>query len=417
MSYSRRQLEAFGEPFGNSATQKKLGGGYIAGFGGDSPQQQSQPSSQSVTTSNIPDWAIPYATKNLGLAEALTDKNANNYQTYEGNRVADFSDLQKQAYGDIAGMQPNAGVSNAMNQTQNMYNQSANAAPYNARNFGNQYGQGPQFNNMGLGYLAANAPQLNNYQMGQADQVSGNNVRNQNIDAAQSGYQANLNDYQMGPASQVRSQNFGQQSVRDYMSPYQQNVTDFQKDRAIDDYGRNLPGQNAQAVGAGAFGGSRQAIVSAEGQRNLQNQLGGIQAIGSQNAYQNAQQQFNADQARRMQAQMSNQQAGLTVGQQNLASRLQTQALGAGQNMQMAMANLSNQQQANVQNAANNLQAQGMNADQALRAALANQGANLTVGQQNLASNLQTQALGSGQNMQAQLANQNAFAQQQGLGM
>jgi hypothetical protein len=304
-----------------------------------------------------------------------------------------------------------------MNQTQDAYNRSANAGAYNAQNFGNQYGSGPQFQNMGLGYLAANAPQLNNYQMGQADQVSGNNVSNQNINAAQSGYQANLNDYQMGPASQVRSQNFGQQSVRDYMSPYQQNVTDFQKDQAIMDYGRSLPGQNAQAVGSGAFGGSRQAIVSAEGQRNLQNQLGGIQAAGSQNAYQNAQQQFNADQARRMQAQMSNQQAGLTVGQQNLASRLQTQALGAGQNMQMAMANLSNQQQANVQNAANNLQAQGMNAEQALRAALANQGANLTVGQQNLGANLQTQALGSGQSMQAQLANQGAYGQMQGLGM
>ena len=415
MSYSRRQLEALGEPFGNSATQKKLGGGYIAGFGGDSPQQQ--PSSTSTTTSNIPDWAIPYATKNLGLAEALTDKNANNYQTYQGNRVADFSDQQKQAYGDIAGMKPNAGVGDAMNQTQDAYNQSANAAPYNSQDFGNQYGSGPQFNQMGLGYLAANAPQLNNYQMGQADQVSGNNVNNQNINAAQSGYQANLNDYQMGPASQVRSQNFGQQSVQDYMSPYQQNVTDFQKDQAVLDYGRKLPGQNAQAVGAGAFGGSRQAIVSAEGQRNLQNQLGGIQAVGSQNAYQNAQQQFNADQARRMQAQMSNQQAGLTVGQQNLASRLQTQALGAGQDLQVAMSNLSNQQQSNVQNAANNLQAQGMNADQALRAALANQGANLTVGQQNLGANLQTQALGSGQSMQAQLANQGAYGQMQGLGM
>jgi hypothetical protein len=377
----------------------------------------SAPSSQTITQSNVPDWAIPYATETLGKAQALTDINKNKYQQYKGERVAGFDPMQQQAFTDLQGMQPNAGIGDAMNQTQDMYNQSANAGAYNAQEFGNQYGTGPQFQNMGLGYLAANAPQLNNYQMGPADQVSGNNVRNQNIDAAQSGYQANLNDYQMGPASQVRSQNFGQQSVRDYMSPYQQNVTDFQKEQAIMDYGRNLPGQNAQAVGSGAFGGSRQAIVAAEGQRNLQNQLGGIQAAGSQNAYQNAQQQFNADQARRMQAQMSNQQAGLTVGQQNLASRLQTQALGAGQNMQMALANLSNQQQANVQNAANNLQAQGMNADQALRAALANQGANLTVGQQNLGANLQTQALGSGQSMQAQLANQGAFGQMQGLGM
>ena len=204
-------------------------------------------------------------------------------------------------------MTPNAGTGNAMNQTQDAYNQSANAGPYNAQNFGNQYGRGPQFQNMGLGYLSANAP--------------------------------NLNQYQMGPASQVGSQNFGQQDAQDYMSPYQQNVTDFQKQEAVKDYSRALPGMGAQASGAGAFGGTRHALVAAEGQRNLQNQLGGIQAIGSQNAYQNAQQQFNADQARRQQAQLANQQAGLTVGQANLGANLQTQALGSGQSMQAQLAN------------------------------------------------------------------------------
>ena len=34
MSYSRRQLEAFGEPFGDSCTQSKAGGGRIYGGGG-----------------------------------------------------------------------------------------------------------------------------------------------------------------------------------------------------------------------------------------------------------------------------------------------------------------------------------------------------------------------------------------------
>jgi hypothetical protein len=382
-----------------------------------SPSPSPAPSSTSQTTSNIPDWAIPYATKVLGNAQNLTDINQNPYQQYQGNRVADFNPLQNQSFNNIAGMTTNAGTGNAMNQTQDAYNRSANAGAYNAQNFGNQYGSGPQFQNMGLGYLAANAPQLNQYQMGQANQVSGNNVNNQNINAAQSNYRPDLQEYQMGPASQVRSQNFGQQFAQDYMSPYQQNVTDFQKQEAVKDYGRQLPGMGAQASGAGAFGGTRHALVAAEGQRNLQTQLGGIQAAGSQNAYQNAQQQFNADQARRQQAQMSNQQAGLTVGQQNLASQLQTQGLRAGQNLQVAMSNLSNRQQANVQNAANNLQAQGMNAEQAMRAALANQQAGLTVGQQNLQSQLQTQALGSGQSMQAQLANQGAYAQMQGLGM
>jgi hypothetical protein len=134
----------------------------------------------------------------------------------------------------------------------------------------------------------------------------------------------------------ANAQNFGQQSAQNYISPYQQGVTDVQKNEAIRDYGRNLPGQNAQAVGSGAFGGSRQAIVAAEGQRNLQNQLGGIQAVGSQNAYQNAQQQFNADQARQMQSQLANQSAyGQTQGlgmQQNLASNqqaMQNAQLGA----------------------------------------------------------------------------------------
>ena len=272
-----------------------------------SPQQQQQPTNTSQTTSNIPDWAIPSATKNLGRAEALTDINQNPYQTYQGNRVADFNPLQNQAFTNVAGMTTNTGTGNAMNQTQDTYNRSANAAPYNAQNFGNQYGSGPQFQNMGLGYLSANAPELN--------------------------------QYQMGPAERVRSQNFGQQSAQDYISPYQQFVTNFQKEEAVRDYNRGAPAAGAGASRAGAFGGSRQAIVESEANRNLQNQLGGIQAAGSQNAYMNAQQQFNADQARRMQSQMANQQAGLTVGQQNLQSQLQTQALGSGQSMQAQLAN------------------------------------------------------------------------------
>ena len=247
----------------------------------DNDDPPSQATNTTQTTSNIPDWAIPYATKNLGSAQALTDVPTNPYQTYAGNRVADFNPLQEQAYANVAGMTTNAGTGNAMNQTQDAYNQFANAGPYNAQNFGNQYGSGPQFQNMGLGYL--------------------------NVDA----------------------QKFGQQDAQDYMSPYQQNVTNFQKDEAVRDYSRQLPGMGAKAAGAGAFGGTRHALVAAEGQRNLQDQLGGIQAKGSQNAYLNAQQQFNDDQTRRQQAQTSNQTAygtmqglGMT---QNLAANLQAQ--------------------------------------------------------------------------------------------
>ena len=57
-------------------------------------------------------------------------------------------------------------------------------------------------------------------------------------------------------------------AISAYMSPYMQNVVDYQKEQAIRDYSRGLPGMGAAAARSGAFGGSRHAIVEAEGQRN-----------------------------------------------------------------------------------------------------------------------------------------------------
>jgi hypothetical protein len=105
-----------------------------------------------------------------------------------------------------------------------------------------------------------------------------------------------------------------------------QNVVDYQKEQAIKDYSRGLPGMGAAAARSGAFGGSRHAIVEAEGQRNLQNQLAGIQALGTQSAY---------DQA------MRNQQFGANLGLQGLG---QAGQLGA------QLGNIgSAEQQANLQ--------------------------------------------------------------------
>jgi hypothetical protein len=136
-------------------------------------------------------------------------------------------------------------------------------------------------------------------------------------------------------------------AVSAFMSPYQQNVTDFQKQQAVMDYGRQLPGMNAAASSKGAFGGSRQAIVESEGQRNLQDTLAGIQATGSQNAFQNAQQaqQFGAN-------------LGMTGYNQALqgASTLANiggQELGAQQSIANAQNTMGAQQQALEQNKIN----------------------------------------------------------------
>ena len=217
---------------------------------------------------------------------------------------------------------------------------------------------------------------LKNYQMGAAQEVGSRDVTADTITAAQ-----------MGPADKISTDSFAQPgSANAYMSPYMQSVVGIQQREAQRAADVATTGRRGEQTRAGAFGGSRAAIMDAEAARNLATQQGDIQAQGSQEAYKQAQQQFNTEQAQKLQAQQSNQQAGLTVGQQNLTA----------------------QQQTNVQNAANTLQAQGMSASQAMQAALANQQAGLTVGKENLSANLGVQQLGEGQiNLQTKLANLN----------
>lgn len=149
----------------------------------------------------------------------------------------------------------------------------------------------------------------------------------------------------------ARSQQFGQRQADQYMSPYMQNVVNVQQAAAQRQADIARTGRNAQAVQAGAFGGSRQAIMDAEANRALADQQGAIQAQGLQSAFSQAQQQFNADQAARMQAQQANigqQQFGSTLGMQGLQTGLQAAGqLGQlGQNVygqQMGINQLQNQ--------------------------------------------------------------------------
>lgn len=94
----------------------------------------------------------------------------------------------------------------------------------------------------------------------------------------------------LGAGSNYMNMATDPRATQAFMSPYMQNVVDTQKAEAFRDYEKGLTGLNARATGAGAFGGSRQAIERAEAGRNLGTQLGNIQAQGSQNAFQAAQQ-------------------------------------------------------------------------------------------------------------------------------
>ena len=136
--------------------------------------------------------------------------------------------------------------------------------------------------------------------------------------AGQAGLQAlntQYNPYQTGQ--------FTGQTAADYMSPYMQNVVDIQKreaQRQADIAGTQRAGQ---ATRAGAFGGSRQAIMEAEAGRNLAQQMGDIQATGQQAAFQDAASRFAQEQQLREQSR----QYGAGLGMQGL----QTALTGAGQ--------------------------------------------------------------------------------------
>lgn len=127
-------------------------------------------------------------------------------------------------------------------------------------------------------------------------------------------------------------------AMQAYMSPYMQNVVNYQKTQAIQDYARQLPGMQATATNVGGLGGTRRAIVESEAQRNLQNQLAGIQAQGTQSAFDTARQaqQFGSQlglQGLGLTGQMGAQlgQLGQTAfGQQAATAQAQQQA-GAAQ--------------------------------------------------------------------------------------
>jgi hypothetical protein len=236
-SYSRRELYALGETLGDSVTRKKLGGGVIAGGGGGGGQ--APPSTTYSQTSNVPEYARPYVENMLQSAQTqIYNDDMTSFRPYKAysSNPEDY----------VAGFSP--------------LQQSAQQQAYNMQLPG-QFGAGSGLAGMaGMGSL------------GIAGQAA-------------------------GAGQQYAQQAQDPMAMQGYMSPYMQNVVDYQKQSALRDYQIAQPMRQAQATARGAFGGSRQAIENAEAQRNLNSQLQGIQATGTQNAFQNAQQaqQFGAN--------------------------------------------------------------------------------------------------------------------------
>ena len=197
-----------------------------------------------TTTSNLPEYAEPYFRQAM---ERTIYETMRPYETYAGSRLMDFTGEEQAAM-------------------QGMSQMAQSGAPLQFRQ-ASDIAAGVGYQPMGRGYDVA------------------------------SQYMAPDIETGFAPGTVADPE-----TLQRYMDPYQQMVTDIEKSEAArqsDIMGSQIGQQAAQT---GGMGGYREAIMQAERERNLGQQLGDIQARGSQRAFGQAQQAFEADRAARLQA-------------------------------------------------------------------------------------------------------------------
>ena len=118
-------------------------------------------------------------------------------------------------------------------------------------------------------------------------------------------------------------------TAQQFMNPYLQGALNPQIDAARRQAEIQRVADAGRLTKAGAFGGSRQGVMEAEGNRGLLDRIAGITGTGYANAYDKAMQQFNTEQNMGIKAQdMTNQyglgtllkQADLGAAQRGIAS-------------------------------------------------------------------------------------------------
>jgi len=307
-SYSRRELYALGEPLGDSATYRKVDGGLILGGGGGG--QPSQTTSTSYQT-NIPEYARPYVETMLGATQK---------QLFQGESTGDGGF-------NITGFQP----------------YKAYGGTYDAQ--GNQTSYDPSKAIAGFSPLQRQAQQgIGNLQVpGQFNQA----MRGTTM-AGMGG---------MNVANQATTGGF-QNQVGGYMNPYLDMALQPALQEAQRQYGITGTQQQSAATQAGAFGGSREAIMAAENERNKNTAMNQIIGQGYNQAFQGAQQQYNQN--------MQNQLAGygLTNQASGQLAGIAGQQLGAEQGIYGAQNQMGSQQQAQQQQIINQSMQDYANAQQ-----------------------------------------------------
>lgn len=143
----------------------------------------------------------------------------------------------------------------------------------------------------------------------------------------------------------ITTNSFNAGAAEQYMNPYIQKALDPQLAALQRQQKINQQGDMAKLSQAGAYGGSRQAILEGQNNYNLLAQQAGLIGSGYNQAYNNAATQFNADQARNLQGQQLNQagnQFAATYGLQGLQAATQANTAAANAGAQQAQYGLQN---------------------------------------------------------------------------
>jgi hypothetical protein len=302
------------DPFGNIKLYKKGGGG--------------GPTETSVQQSNIPEYAQPYVETMLGAAQQQlfqgnTDAEGNfnvtgfnEYKPYSTNMqdyVAGFSPMQQQAFQGAANLQTPGQFGAATGL--------AGASGYGSLGTAGQAANlGQAATNVGMGGLGYGALGAGYGALGaqQGQQAAG-------YGAMGAGYGMQAGQAGANFAQQATNPN----AVRAYMNPYLESSLSPQIDAMRRQYGITGTEQQSRATGAGAFGGTREALMAAENQRAMNSAIDNTIAQGYNTAFQNAQQQ---------------QQFGANIGLQGQNAAMQGAGIGiTGQNAAMQGAGMGMQ--------------------------------------------------------------------------
>jgi len=124
-------------------------------------------------------------------------------------------------------------------------------------------------------------------------------------------------------------QQFTAQAAQDYMNPYIQAALDPQIEEARRQAQISRLADAGRLTRAGAYGGSRQAIMESELNRNLGQNLAAITGQGYQDAYTQAMNQFNVEQQRQQTAQDAANRYGLEALAQQANLGAQERAIEA----------------------------------------------------------------------------------------